>query len=64
MDGLLYTADDGTPISRADYDKTYQEFQKAFYVGNVPENQKAALADTPKRMTNNKLILPSLAAAR
>lgn len=51
---------DGTPITRSAYDKTYQEFQKAFYVGNIPENQKAALADTLKRMTINKLIFQTL----
>lgn len=51
---------DGTPITRTAYDKTYKEFQKAFYVGNVPDSQKAALTDTLKRMTLEKLIAQTL----
>jgi parvulin-like peptidyl-prolyl isomerase len=50
----------GTVISKSAYEKTYSEFEKAFRLTEAPEEQKAAMADTLKQMTLNKLILQTL----
>lgn len=50
----------GAVISKAEYDKTYSEFQKSFHLENVPEEQKGMLDDYLKQMTLNKLILQTL----
>jgi peptidyl-prolyl cis-trans isomerase C len=50
----------GTPISKAEYDKTYSEFEKAFHLESAPEQQRNYLADTLRQMTLNKLILQTL----
>ncbi|WP_373531593.1 peptidylprolyl isomerase [Vampirovibrio sp.] len=50
----------GTTITKAEYDKTYGDFEKSFHVENVPEAQKSVLDDYLKQMTLNKLILQTL----
>ena len=50
----------GTSISKADYDKTYGEFVKAFHLDEAPQQQREAMADTLKQMTMNKLIMQTL----
>ncbi|MEM0952082.1 MAG: SurA N-terminal domain-containing protein [Cyanobacteria bacterium P01_H01_bin.74] len=50
----------GAVITKAAYEKAYSEIEKAFQLGNATEEQKAAMADTLKQMTMNKLILQQL----
>jgi parvulin-like peptidyl-prolyl isomerase len=50
----------GTAITKAEYDKTYNDFQKSFHLENVPAEQKGVLEDYLKQMTINKLILQTL----
>jgi parvulin-like peptidyl-prolyl isomerase len=50
----------GITITKAEYDKTYSDFEKSFHIENVPEGQKSALGDYLKQMTLNKLILQTL----
>lgn len=50
----------GTAITKAEYDKTYSDFQKSFHLENVPAEQKDVLDDYLKQMTMNKLILQTL----
>lgn len=50
----------GTAITKAEYDKTYNDFQKSFHLDNVPAEQKGVLDDYLKQMTINKLILQTL----
>ncbi len=51
---------DGTVISQADYDKTFNEFKQAFGLDNMPEQQKEMLSETIKQMALNKLILHTM----
>jgi parvulin-like peptidyl-prolyl isomerase len=46
----------GTIISKAAFDKTYSEFEKAFHLDTAPQQQREAMNDTLKQMTMNKLI--------
>ncbi|MCE3234254.1 MAG: hypothetical protein K0Q50_434 [Vampirovibrio sp.] len=50
----------GTTITKAEYDKTYGEFEKAFNLETAPPQQKDQMADMLKQMTLNKLILQTL----
>jgi parvulin-like peptidyl-prolyl isomerase len=50
----------GTNITKAEYDKTYGEFIKAFHLETASPQQKTALAENLKEMTLNKLILQTL----
>jgi parvulin-like peptidyl-prolyl isomerase len=51
---------DGTIITKADYDKTYNEFTKAFGLETMPEQQRGALTEMLKQMTLQKLIMKTL----
>ena len=53
----------GTTITKADFDKTYQEFEKAFRLDAAPQQQREAMSDTVKQMTMNKLIQSALIAS-
>lgn len=50
----------GVAITKADYDKTYDELRQALGLDKMPEQQKQMLADTVKQMTLNKLIYQTL----
>jgi parvulin-like peptidyl-prolyl isomerase len=50
----------GTVITKAEYDKTYSEFTKAFGLDKMPKEQQAALGEMLKQMTLQKLIMKTL----
>jgi parvulin-like peptidyl-prolyl isomerase len=50
----------GTVISKAEYDRTYNEFTKAFGLEKMPAEQRTALAEMVKQMTVQKLIMKTL----
>jgi parvulin-like peptidyl-prolyl isomerase len=56
MSGGKVAVVNGTVISKADFDKTYGEFEKAFHLDAAPQQQREAMSDTLKQMTMNKLI--------
>lgn len=50
----------GTAITKAEYDKTYGEFEKAFHLEAATPQQRDQMGDMLKQMTLNKLILQTL----
>jgi len=50
----------GTVITKSEFDKTYNEFEKAFHLDTAPQQQREAMGDTLKQMTMNKLIMQTL----
>ncbi|HEY9686685.1 MAG TPA: peptidylprolyl isomerase [Coleofasciculaceae cyanobacterium] len=50
----------GTAITKADYDKTYDEMRQALGLDKMPQQQREMLADTVQQMALNKLIYHAL----
>lgn len=50
----------GTTITKAEYDKTYNEFEKAFHLDTASPQQKDQMSEMLRQMTLNKLILQTL----
>lgn len=50
----------GTVITKAEYDKTYNEFTRAFGLDKMPKEQQIALTEMVKQMTMQKLIMKTL----
>jgi parvulin-like peptidyl-prolyl isomerase len=50
----------GSPITRSDYDKAYDQVSKAFYATGAPQSQKERFASALRETTLKKLILQTL----
>jgi parvulin-like peptidyl-prolyl isomerase len=50
----------GTAITKAEYDKTYDEMRQALGLDKMPQQQREMLSDTVQQMVLNKLIYHAL----